>query len=585
MLAAALCAPRPCGALLHIDFEQKFFIHPGQEIWDFCVIRPDSLYHIFYIAYPEATPGAHCYALGHATSPDLIHWTILPPAVEAGPDWWDADNLWAPDVVPDPEHGGWTMLYTGVDSLKVQRACAAHSTDLHAWTKAAANPVFVPDTLRYYWSPTLQWSSFRDPFLFFAKGEWQMLSTAGLRADGYPGTKQGIVHRATSPDLVHWSDAGPFWAHNGSLSWHDLESSQYVVRDGWHHLFVTEQDVFGVSHMVADTAGAWDIATRVVLDYGNAAEIDEFDAGIDVFSRYVVGQHRNTGNLFYVVRFDTLRWLDGGRTPYVWKPHPLDRDFAFRTGAATLGQPTWGDNPVERGEPSSGLVGNGWFGSQEYYQGPGSGRGSPGSRLGDTATGSCNSRAFFIEGDFIRLRVGGGHYPETCFVALMDAEADTVLLRETGTGVDLMTERVWNVRPWQGRLAYVRIVDAETGPFGHINVDEIVEVSDPVSDAGPSGPAAVTTAVSVLGVTPNPGNPAAEIRLELAQAGRLALAIHDARGREVWRSAGIAATPGPVAITWRGRDARDRLVPAGIYLFTVLLDQRPTATGKLTIVR
>ncbi len=582
LLACALLAggAAPAGALLRIDFEQKFFIHPGQEVWDFCLVRPDSLYHIFYIAVPESAHGGRCTALGHATSPDLAHWTILPWAVPAGPDWWDADSVWAPDVVWNAGRGEWTMYYTGVDSLKVQRLCAAHSPDLGAWAKDPANFLFAPDSLAYYWSPTAAWSSFRDPFVYFRDGVWNMLSTAGLRLGGYPGSKNGIIHHLTSPDLGAWQDHGPFFRHDGTLSWHDLESAQYVEREGWHHLFFTEQNVPGVSHIASDSLGGWTAADTRVIDFGNAAEIDRFDPGSDLFSRYAVGQHRLTGALFYVVRFDTLLWLDGGRTPSVHKPHPLDRDWAWRTGAAPLGQPTFGDNPVERGEPSAGPVGNGWFGSQEYYQGPLSGRGAPGSRLGDSAVGECASHPFTVTGDFIRLRVGGGDYPATCYVALMDAAADTVLRRETGNGVDLMTPRVWNVRPYRGRLCYVKIVDAETGPFGHINVDEIEEIADGVTGIDPA-----PAPLRLLGAHPNPFNPAVEVAFTLARRGRVQLAIHDARGRLIWRSAPEARPAGPQSVSWRGDDRAGRPAPAGTYLYRLLLDGRTAAGGKLSLVK
>lgn len=586
-LALGLAGPGTARALLRIDFEQAIFASPGLAVWDFCVLREDGLYHIFYHAMPEGLPpGQHTVtAIYHATSPDLVHWDQCPPAIERGPEIWEGRALWAPDVVWDAPRGQWRMFYTAADSLWVQRPCAAWSNDLYTWTKAPANPLFLPDTLQYYWSPTTEWSSFRDPFLFFADGVWQMLSTAGLRVGGYPGTRRGIVHRSVSTDLETWTDAGPFWTHDGmTLAWHDLESSQYLVRGGWHHLFVTEQDVAGVSHMVADTAGAWTIASRTRIDYGYAAEIDEFDPGVDIFSRYIVSQHLDTGNLFYVVRFDTLRWLDGGRVPQVWKPHPLDRDFAYRTGLATYGQPTWGDNPVERGEPSSGLVGHGWYGSQEYYQGPGSGRGSPGLQMGDAVTGSCDSRPFLIEGDFIKLRVGGGNYPETCYVALIDADADTILARETGTGVDFMTERIWNVRPWQGRSACIRIVDEEVGPFGHINVDEIEEIIDPVTDAGRDrgGP---DTGLTLQEASPNPFNATTAIRFTLHEPGLVETVVYNTRGRVVLRLPPRQFDAGEHAISWRGQDERGHPVSSGVYIYRLRVAAGAWAIGRLTLVK
>ncbi len=587
LIMGALGSADPAFGLLRIDFEQKFFVHPGKEVWDYCVVRHKDLYHIFYIAYDEATPGARCQALGHATSPDLIHWTILDPAVIAGPDWWDADNLWAPDVVWDDVRQRWTMLYTGVDALKVQRACAAHSTDLCAWTKEPSNPVFVPDSLTYYWSPTLAWSSFRDPFVYQENGLWHMLSTAGQRINGFPGQKLGIVHRASSTDLVNWTDQGALYKHTGSfaVSGHDMESTQYLKRGAYHHLFMTEQSVFGVSHMAALEAGAWQHSTRAIIDWGNAAEIDQFDPGIDIFSRYAVGQYPLTGHYFYVVRFDTLRFNNNGQQPFIYKPHPLDRDFAFRTGSATMGNPCWGDNPAMRGEPSSGLVGHGWFGSQEYFQGPLSGRGSPGTRLGDVATGEARSRPFTIAGDFIRLLVGGGYYPETCYVALVDAATDSILERETGHGAETMTWRRWNVRAHRGRTAYIRIYDYEQGPFGHINVDEIEEYFDPITGVAPPPGHAGWPALIDHGPRPNPSNPATTISYTLSRPGEVSLSIYDLRGRLLWHSGPAAQPAGTHSRRWLGIDGAGRPVASGAYHYQLSLDGRVMASGALAVVR
>lgn len=581
----ALAGTGVAQALLRIDFEQAIFSPAGLAPGDFCILRVDGVYHIFFHAVPEGLPPIpHTVnAIYHATSMDLVRWTQVTPVLERGPAVWEGRGIWAPDVIWDPLHAEWRMFYTAADSFWVQRPCVASSPDLMTWRKDAANPLFEPDTLRYYWAPTLMWSAFRDPFLFNSDGTWQMLSTAASREGGYPGTKRGIVHRLVSDDLENWTDAGPFWANDGSESWHVLESTQYVVRGGWHHLFVTEQDGVGISHMAADTTGAWTTADRVILDPGFASEIDEFDPGTDIFSRYLVGQHRD-GTLFYVVRLDTLLWREDGRVPEIWKPHPLDKDFASRTGPATLGQPTWGDNPLERGEPSSGLVGHGWFSSQEYYQGPGSSRGSPGTRLGDAATGNCDSYPFFIEGDFIRLRVGGGHYPQTCYVALMDAAADTVLARETGTGEPTMTERRWNVRGWRGRRAYIRIVDAETDSLGFISVDEIEEYYDPAASADPRPPIA-TAGLTADGPAPNPFNAATAIRFSLREAACVEAAIYDIRGRVVWRMTAVPFAPGDHSITWRGCDSQGRLVESGLYLYRLRIVDAGWIAGRVVLAK
>jgi hypothetical protein len=572
----------PAAGLVKFDFEQKYYVHPQRQVWDFCLIRSSDVYHIFYHSIHENTPGAvHGDTIWHATSTDLFHWTSPEVAITVGPGWWEAEAIWAPDVIWDPERKSWVMLYTGVDSLKVQRTCVAHSTNLTNWFKNPHNPVFEPDSLTYYWSPTVEWSSFRDPFIFFEGGLWHMLSTANLRENGYPGFKRGIIHHATSTALVDWSDAGPFFIHNGAQYTHELESSQYHVRQGWHHLFFSETDIPGTSHLVSDTQGGWDMADWQLLERGGAPEIDEFDPGVTIFSRYGRDRHNHNNKLFYVVRFDTMVFDDGGQTPQILKPHPLARKWVSFDGPATIANPTFGDNTFERGEPTCGLEGNGWFGSQEFYQGPLSDTGTPGDRLGDSATGTLISHDFEITGDYIQLKVGGGYYPNTCYVALVDANTDAILLKETGHGSDTMVWRIWDVRRYQGTKVYITIVDQEQSEFGHINVDEIEEVVDIVT-AVQNPPSA---ALIDHGPRPNPSNPATEIRFSLDGPARYLVCIHDLRGGLIWRSPETAAQAGPHAVLWRG--TRDDGLPAaaGVYLYSIQINGKLAGSGKLSLIK
>lgn len=483
LLALLLCLPAgPASALVHFDFEQAYLVHRGRQVWDFCLVRHEGTYHCFYHGRPEGTALAD--TIWHATAPDLTHWQIQGPALVAGA-WYEVKGTWAPDVAFDSTTGRWVMAYTGADDRLVQRACLAWSDDLTAWTREPANPVFAPDSTVYRWSPTLTWSAFRDPALFRQDGLWQMLSTAMLR--GPDDAPIAVIHRAESPDLVNWSEGGVVLRHDYPYAWRALESCQVVEREGWRHVFFTEFDVPGTQHVANDSLG-WRWADRNHIDWGNAPEIKSFDPGATVFGRLAIGQYPLTGDYFYTVRFDTMEFLDGGLTPRVLMPHPLDGVWEERTGTASLAQPTFGDNPVMRGEPSCGLVGNGWYGSREYFQGPLSGRGGPGVKLGDTATGGLRSFPFTLEGNTIRLRVGGGRYPQTCYVALVDAATDSILFKETGRDEELMSPRSWYTRRQRGRLVRLVIVDNEGGAFGRINVDEIEETMD-----FPAGVIRVTT--------------------------------------------------------------------------------------------
>ncbi len=587
ILLGLLCGMRssPVQALLHIDFEQPYYVHPGLQVWDFCLLRHEGLYHIFYHTLPEAETGpTQADTLWHATSPDLTHWQRSGPILAVGPGWWEAEGVWAPDVVWDEARSRWAMLYTGVDTLMIQRPCAAFSPDLYTWTKSEANPVFTPDSLQYFWSPTTRWSSFRDPFLYFADGVWNMLSTAGVRRNGYPGTRRGIIHRAVSTDLEHWDDAGVFYENDSITPWQDLESSQYWREGIYHHLFCAEYDVPGTTHLVAGDPGDWTMADRELFDIGGAPEVDEVAPGVRLFSRLGKGQYPAKSDWFQVVRFDTLEFWEEGARPHLRFYDPLAHDWAIRQGIVTLGNPTYGDNTALRGEESCGLVGNSWFGSREYYQGPLSGHGYPGHQLGDQATGYLVTPPFVITGDVIRLLVGGGHYPETCYIALLDAATDSVLLRATGHGHETMVPRVWDVRPYQGRLVVLTIVDDETGPMGHINVDEIEEVAGDLAGL-PAVTSSPPSPCRLLGARPNPGNALVAVHFVAGQSGEVRLDVFDVRGRRVWSSPPRMVAPGEHAVAWPGSDGAGRPAATGVYLYALAWNDHTIGRGKLTLAK
>ena len=572
VLALAWAFAAPAAALLRIDFDQAFYVHPGRQVWDFSVTRVDSLYHIFYHSIHESTPHASfADTIWQSSSPDLVQWDEPRPILFSGTGAWDTSAIWAPDIFRDEAGDRWGLAYTGADAGMNQRLGLAYSQDLVTWTPTT-NPKHAPDPDFYDWDPAGTWSDFRDPYVWWQDDQWNLLLTARR--------SQGVLYHAVSSSLEAWKDVGPFFVNDGPTPGRVMESCQYHVIDGVHHLLFGVFDTVGVTHVSAVDPADLTMATRFVIDLGYAPELDEFDRDIFMYSRITPFPAIEPSRISYVARFDTLLVSPDGLDLTVHKPHPLDRQWSSRTGTANLGNPTFGDNPRWRGEPSVGLVGNGFYGSQEYYQGPLSGRGTPGSALGTTATGSMTSRPFVVEGDRMTLLVGGGQDPDNLYVALVDAATDTVLERATGDGDPHLDPRTWDLRPYQGRICRIRIVDAATGPGGYINVDEIIEVVDPPLAAVP--PPVLLTGLQAV---PNPFNPRTEIRFELAAPAEVEVRIHDLRGRLVWSDGGMARPAGPASAVWQGRDASGRAAAAGTYLCRVLVDGQPLATGKLSLVR
>lgn len=578
--ALGVALVRPAPALLHIDFEQYYYVHTDMQVWDFCLVRHDGTFSIFYHAIPEATPSPD-YAdhIWRATSADLIHWSTPTIVLSVSSNAYESRAVWAPDVAFDEETGLWWMAYTGVDELRNQRICMAWSRDLATWFKSRFNPVLelAPPTFFYY--PDYGWGECRDPFLYQQGGQWHVLASAKVTgiADG-----RGALAHASSPDLLHWSSPDVFLANDGPTPWNTPESPQYLVRSGVHHLFFLEYSSEGLSHIGSFDPPVWTFENRTIFDLGIAPEVDSFDGGVNqLISRVAAFQEPNEPQLSYVARIDTLIFRVGPEAPQIRRAPPLAREFAAYSGIACLGNPCFGDNPARRGEDPAGLVGNCFFGSREYFQGPLSGRGDAGRLIGESATGFLDSYPFTIEGNSISLLVGGSYSPDSCYVALMDAATDSILRRAASGGHETMSLHWWDVHDLQGREAYIHIRDRDYA--GHINVDEIVESFDVVTQAGGAPPSAGPVLID-RGPAPNPFNPATNLRFELASSAVCRVTIHDLRGRRVWDSGRFAGRPGPNSVTWRGVDGGGAPQPAGVYVYRIVAADRVLARGKLTLI-
>ncbi len=584
-----LMAASPCPALMDLDFETPYLVQPGQQIWDFCLVDHQGQYHTFYHTIPQQDMyPANADTIWHAVSSDLRHWDILGPVLTSGPDWWDEVAMWAPDVVYDPVSERWAMLYTGVADGMVQRACLAWSPDLETWTKSLANPVFEPDSLIYHWAPDQAWSSFRDPFVYNDGTQWNMLSTAALRLGGYPGYRRAIVHRAVSTDLEHWQDAGAFYTHDGTTGLnYDLESCQYLVRNGWHHLFFTEQDPnvehAPTSHMVAADPSQWTMTQRDIVDPGWAPEIDHFggSGGADVFARLAKDMDPRDATWFVTVKFDSVRYDDGGMTPVVFGADPFGGNWPVLTGDVVA--PTFGDNAVLRGEEPLQPQGHGWFSTLENYGGPLSGVGLPGAVLPPNAVGSLESNPFVLSTGYLGLMMTGGVSTSETYVALLDAVTDQELARIQPLVGLVLQDRVWDLNAHFGRSVKLKIVDADTTACGWIAVDHIREVGGPSGvDRDPHAPRPV---IGNLMAFPNPFNGGTSIRFMARQQAACRIEVFDLAGRRVWRSLDFQTVAGWNERPWDGTDRQGRTLPSAVYFYRVYLDGGPLATGRLTLVK
>ena len=146
------------------------------------------------------------------------------------------------------------------------------------------------------------------------------------------------------------------------------------------------------------------------------------------------------------------------------------------TGGAFRFQPTFGDNPTarNRGQPSR-HQGNYWIGTYEKYQGHL--REKSGSIQGDEPQGTLTSAPFTIPKGTLDFLVGGGSSPQTRVELLIEEGSDPefnkrFVLRASGRNSETMHRVQWDLSPYAGKTGMIRIIDASSAGWGHINVDD-----------------------------------------------------------------------------------------------------------------
>jgi len=168
------------------------------------LVYHDGTYHLFHQYNPKGNTWGHM-SWGHATSPDLVHWTHQGVAIEeegnemifSGSAVVDHNNTssFGADADASPMVAIYTSHYTLPDDSIDQAQSLAYSTDGGAtWTKYEGNPVLEHED-----------PEFRDPNVFWYAPENKWIMAVAL-------SKQRKIQFYASPDLKEWthlSDFGP----------------------------------------------------------------------------------------------------------------------------------------------------------------------------------------------------------------------------------------------------------------------------------------------------------------------------------------------------------------------------------------
>lgn len=576
VLGAGLLAPRPAGALVDFDFEQRYFMEPGLIAADHAILVTDGDYHLIYTVGIQgegwSQPG-NMVDFGHASSPDLVHWTVHPRLITTEAPGWKERNVWAPHIMSS-FGGDFLIFYAGVDSAIVQEIGLSISPDLFAWEDYPLNPIYHPDTTWALWQPG-QWSNCRDPFVLKLQpsSTFALLTTAATKP-GYAGIPEsrGAIGLAFAPsfNVGAFADAGPLFVND---SYRVLESTSMTQRSGTYYLFYNEQGIPGVHYLTSNQQfSGWSKSTAQLLEYdGFAAEVFVRNNQW-LFARVRDGMWN--GLPILGIKVDPLVWQ--GSTPAIGRQNLMFDDWTIQSGNAFALQPTFGDRPGERTGVPSGMQGFFWIATAENHAGP-LGFGCPECPPDETRTGVLRSHTFQVGGNYLAFGIGGGNDADSLYVRLVRASGPE-LRRATGSGSDVLADVAWDLRSLHGASVFLEIADLAA--TGHVNVDWIRETDAPPAAVASDGPAPGAGIRIVPLAVPGP----APIRFALTvdRAAPMRLTISDVSGRVV-RALDLGRQgAGSSQVAWDGRTGGGRMAPAGVYFYR-LAAPHAAASGRLVL--
>jgi beta-fructofuranosidase len=212
---------------------------PDDWVWDSWVADDGELYHLFFLRAPRALGDPalrHTSArVGHATSSDLVQWTVHDDALAPAAGQWDDLAIWTGSVLRGDDRV-WRLYYSALSTsaglgTQDQRIGVAQSDDLCSWRRVGEGPLIGPDSR---WYETLADDAalscaWRDPFVFADPdgAGWHMLITA--RAAGVPRLRSGVLGHARSADMLTWELQAPLSRPAG---FGELEVSQVRMVEG-----------------------------------------------------------------------------------------------------------------------------------------------------------------------------------------------------------------------------------------------------------------------------------------------------------------------------------------------------------------
>ncbi|MFG2129691.1 GH32 C-terminal domain-containing protein [Streptomyces sp. NPDC048751] len=466
-------------------------------------------YHLFYQYNPNGNSWGDI-SWGHAVSTDLVHWKQLPLALSyddnemvfSGSAVVDWDNTTRFGTKKNPPM---VAIYTSHNkSTGVQAQSIAYSTDRgRTWTKYQGNAVidigskdFRDPKVQWYeptksWLMTVSLSAEHKVQFYSSKNlkDWRLQSEFGpagatggvwecpdlfpLAVDGDPKKTKWVLVVNVNPGGIAGGSAAQYFVgdYDGKRFTADDKGTYNpptgtVVQD-FESTDFGSWTTTGTAFGTAPAAGAVD-GQGAVSGYDGKGLANSFHSG-----------DGTTGALTspsFTVDSKYLNFkVGGGRHPHVdgtemeQGPPPAGTVLADFEGGTYGGWTATGD--AFGTAPATGTLPN----QQEVSGFLGSGLVNT-HRNGDSTTGTLTSPEFTIDKDHVNFLVGGGNHPvgsdnPTAVELLVDGQ---VVRSTTGQDGEALHWASWDVKDLAGKKAQIKIVDDNSGGWGHLDVDHIM---------------------------------------------------------------------------------------------------------------
>ncbi len=182
---------------VYYNLKPEFHFSPGKN-WINDPNGPvffNGEYHIFFQYNPDEPLWGNIH-WGHATSSDMIHWTVREPAIEPGPEEYDKKGVYSGSSIQ--KDNSLYLFYTAASPQSQCLAKGVFSSDENSFLKHPDNPL-IPSPPKGFDTP-----DFRDPFVWKDGDIFQMLVASSLKGDG-------IIFLYSSHDLISWEYIGEFF--------------------------------------------------------------------------------------------------------------------------------------------------------------------------------------------------------------------------------------------------------------------------------------------------------------------------------------------------------------------------------------